>query len=84
MFVLFPVLYIRIRIRIHYPDPDPGGAKMTHKIGKKLINRIFYSAGCSHLRTFAVVWTSLLRPRDKKMTIFDQKDRKKFSAVFFS
>ncbi len=49
---LVAVLWIRIRVRIRNPDPHPniGRAKITNKNRKKLLNFIFWSAGCSLLR----------------------------------
>jgi hypothetical protein len=51
----FPaVLWIRIRIGSGFngvPGPGSRRAKMTDKIRKKVINFMFWSAGCSLLRT---------------------------------
>ncbi len=76
IFVLFPVLYIRIRRRFHNPDPDPRGQKWptkTEKVKKLNFLKCFWELLC-----FLDI-----RPRDKKMAIFDQKDRKNFQLYFF-
>ncbi len=42
-------------------DPDPGGQKDLQKIGKKLLNLIFWIAGCSlfwGLKASTIAWTT--------------------------